>query len=284
MTTEHFIIFVGAGPALSSELTKIQKRVQGATVICPAMGKKKTGVNAISVAKALEGLHQELSDGRSCEETARMTVWFYEPQEPGEFETVWSKFGHSAWVEVVPREYVDKVLQTREFIEKRINGILPLLHTVSGATYAQRKSAPLTIPLRNFKSKLTKDLKKYWYNELNEAQLKKKIKSFKHRYFELKSNEHEGFVDEGSLVFSPAKDEALHGIAHPTGATAKSFACGRFRYGVALFPGFHFEVSATKSPTIQRELRDSDGSTRLIKSENRTYINIFPNDHLLPKK
>lgn len=284
MTTEHYITFVGAGAALSSELIKIQKRIQGATVIAPAMGKRKAGINSASTNKTLETLHSELANSRSCKEVARMTVWFYEPDEHSQFDEIWSAFGHSAWVETIPRRYVDKLQQTREYIEKRIKEIAPLLHTLSGATFAQRKSSPLTLPLRNFRSKLTKDLRKYWYYELDEAQLKKRIKSFRHRYREMRDDALGGFIDEGALVFSPAKDEALHGMAHPTGSTAKSFACGRFRYGVALFPGFHFDVSAEKSATIQRELRDCDGNSRSVKGEKREYINIFPNDHLLPEK
>lgn len=284
MTIEHYIVFVGASASLSTELHMIERRLPRVKIISPVMGKKLTGVNKLSSDVAILDLFKELANGKVSKEIARLSVWFHQPNEAGQMDHIWNAFGHSAWVQMIPRSYLHKNRPTRQFIEEKIKKVASLLHVVSGATYGQRKTSPLTLPLRNFGSKLTLDLKQHWYNELEEDQLKKKVKSYKYRYAELRSREKSGFLDDKSLVFSPASDGALHGKVHPTGSTPKSFTCGRFRYGVALFPGFHFDVSASKTATIQCEIRNSNGDTRTVKSEKREYINIFPNDHLLPDK
>ena len=284
MTTEHLIVFVGANDSLSSEMFKLKKRLQGVKVIAPVMKKRWVGVNSVSLKRAIQDLYSELANGSACTERARLSVWFYEPDDPTQYEEFWAAFGHCAWVEVVPRSFAHKDQQTRSFVEDRVSEVLPLLHVLSNATYGQRRSSPLTLPLRNFRSKLTKDLRLFWYNKLDEPELKKNVKSFKDRYNDLKIRSKFGYVDDSNLVFSPASNQDLHGQAHPTGSTPKSFACGRFRFGVALFPGFHFDVSALKTKTIQRELTTSTGQTRFVKGEKRKHINIFPNDHLLPEK
>lgn len=284
MTIDHYIVFVGAGASLSTELKIIEGRLPRVRIISSVMGKKHAGVNKVSSDASILALFKELANGKVSKETARLSVWFYKPSEAGQMDHIWNAFGHSAWVQSIPRSYMHKNGPTRQFIEEKIKTVAPLLHVVSGATYGQRKTSPLTLPLRNFGSKLTIELKQHWYNELEEDQLKKKVKAYKNRYAELRSREKSGFLDDKSLVFSPASDGALHGKAHPTGSTPKSFTCGRFRYGVALFPGFHFDVSASRTATIQCEIRTSSGDTRTVKSEKREYINIFPNDHLLPDK
>ena len=233
---------------------------------------------------AIDKLFKELADGRDSEGKARLSVWFYQPTDASQLDHIWKAFGHSAWVQMIPRSYLDKNRPTREFIEDKVKKVVPLMHVISGATYGQRKTSPLTLPLRNFGSKLTSDLKKHWYNDLGEDQLKKKVKSYKHRYSELRRREESGYQDDRSLIFSPAEDGALHGKVHPTGSTPKSFTCGRFRFGVALFPGFHFDVSALKNAAIQCEIRKSGGEIRTAKNKKGGYINIFPNDHILPDK
>lgn len=283
MTIKHYIVFVGASARLSTELVALNKRISNAHVVAPAMGKRYVEATQKASESASEELFKVLKLDEAQTQPARLSLWMYEPTSPDQFERIWDCFGHSAWVETIPRDYLHKIRPTREYLERRINEILPLLHAVSGATYAQRKSSPLTLPLRNFTSRITRDLKGYWYNQLGEEKILKSIKKFKIRYSQLKSNEFGGYVDKKSLVFKPAKDTECHGKTHPTGSLSKSFTCGRFRYGVALFPGFHFDVSATKSPTIKCRLLTSSGAFRAVQNENRGYINIFPNDHLLPE-
>lgn len=284
MTTKHYIVFIGANASLSTELLRIQSRLPNVKIIAPIMGKKKIGINVVSSSVAIAKLFEELADGRDSEGKARLSVWFYQPNDASQLDHIWNAFGHSAWVQMIPRSYFDKNRPTREFVENKVKKVVPLMHVISGATYGQRKTSPLTLPLRNFRSKLTLDLKRHWYNNLGEDELKKKVKSYKHRYSELRRREASGYQDERSLIFSAAEDGALHGKVHPTGTTPKSFTCGRFRYGVALFPSFHFDVSALRRAAIQCEIRKSDGEIRTAKNKRGGYINIFPNDHILPDK
>jgi hypothetical protein len=284
VTIEHYIVFIGAAAPLVTELLVLEKRIHNARLIAPAVGKNKIGATNTSIDLAISKLIEELTTANIPSELARLSLWMYEPNESGQFEQVWKLFGHSAWLETIPRKYINKLRPTREFVEKRINEIRPLLHEVSNETYSSRKSSPFSLPLRNFRSQITRDLKQYWYNDLDKSNLSEKIKVLKMRFSQTKDKTAGGFKDEKSLIFKPAKDTECHGKPHPLGNENKSFACGRFRYGVSLFPGFHYDVSSNTSSTIQCELRTSSGSVRSIKSENRQYINIFPNDHLLPEK
>jgi len=262
----------------------MKARIEGACVVAPAVKKKQVGATQSAISLAMDSLVEELANAKSHSEPARLSLWLYEPEEADQFREVWSAFGHSAWVEFVPRSFVNKMRPTREYVEKRINAVRPLLHEVSTAAYANRKTSPLPLPLRNFSSPITKELRTYWYNDLDAGKLSKQIKSLKMRFRQTRDKTLGGYEDDKALIFKPAKDNECHGIAHPTGTGGKAFACGRFRYGVALFPGFHYDVTAAKSPTLKIDLKTSAGAVRSLKGEKRSYINIFPNDHLLPEK
>ncbi len=282
MTIEHYIVFIGASAPLATELAAMKKRIANAHIVAPAVKKYEVGATRAAISLALINLFEQLGREGVHSEPARLSLWMYEPTSAEQFKDVWSAFGHSAWVETVPKDFLHKMKSTRLFIQERINVIRPLLHEVSNSAYANRNSSPLSLPLRNFDSPITADLKKYWYNDLSKSELSQKIKALKMRLLQTRVKDRGGFKDDKTLIFKPA--EELHGTPHPTGAEHKSFACGRFRYGVALFPGFHYDVSAQKTSTIQCELKNSCGEPRLVKGEKRRYINIFPNDHLLPEK
>ena len=284
MTIDHYIVFIGAGASLADELSSIQKRISKSKVVAPAVKRKYVGTTGTAIKMASTKLYDELTVADRVSQTARLYIWMYEPTSFDQFKLVWSTFGHASWIETIPRTYLHQVRDTRQYVENRIRQIRPLLHEISGAAYAQRKTSPLTLPLRNFSSQITRELKGYWYNGLDQERITKKIRSYKNRHSQTRNKEKNGFIDEKELVFRPANDTECHGIAHPMGSQHKAFFCGRFRFGVSLFPGFHFDVSAANSSTIQCDLRTASGSIRSIRSENRKYINIFPNDFLLPAK
>ena len=281
MTIDHYIVFIGAGAPLSDELSLIQKRISKSKVVAPAVKRKSVGITGTAIKAASTKLYDELAVEDRVSQTARLYIWMYEPTNFDQFKLIWSTFGHASWIETISRTYVNQINGTREYIESRIRHIWPLL---SGSAYARRKTTPLALPLRNFSSQITRELKGYWYNDLNQEQITKKIRSFRNRHSQIRSKTKDGYIDEKALVFRPANDTECHGMAHPMGSQPKPFFCGRFRFGVSLFPGFHFDVSAEKTATIQCDLRTASGSRRSIRSENRRYINIFPNDFLLPAK
>jgi len=129
-------------------------------------------------------------------------------------------------------------------------------------------------------------MRQHWYCGFSAEELKRYIKSLQTRFrsahtkfdsVELK-NRH---ADDRHLVFCPAANEVCHGVSHPTGGNDRAFLGGRFRFGAALFPGHHYEVGA-RSGNLSCTLYDEDGCPRNMAPEKREYINIFPNDHLLP--
>ena len=284
MTIEHYIVFIGAGASLSTDLASLERRISKSKVVAPAMKKQHVGTTDTAVRLTAVKLYNELVVEDSPSEKARLYLWMYQPTNFEQLELVWRTFGHASWLETVPRDYLDKVTATRAYLEERINEIRPSLHEMSISTYARRKSSPLTLPLRNFSSQITRELKGYWYNNLERTELSRRIKAFKTRYLQSKRSDRNGYRDDKALIFQPANDSECHGKPHPIGEDCKTFLCSRFRYGVSLFPGFHFDVTAENTSTIQCELRTAAGNTRAIRSEKRTHINIFPNDFLLPVK
>ena len=284
MTIEHYIVFIGAGAPLSTQLSSIQRRISKSKIIAPAVKRKHVGTTETAARLASIELYNELALEDAPVQKARLYLWMYEPTSFEQFELVRKMFGHASWIETIPRTYLHKVKDTKEYLQNRINEIRPLLHEISGAAYAQRKSSPLALPLRNFSSQFTRELRSYWYNGLSQEQIAKQIRFFKNRYSQTKSRAKQGYRDDKALIFRPANDTECHGKPHPMGTECKAFFCGKFRFGVSLFPGFHFDVSAENAATIQGNLRTASGTTRSIRSERRRYINIFPNDFLLPEK
>ena len=280
MTIDHYIVFVGAGRPMADELLKLEGRVAKSRVIAPAVKKGQVGLTDTAVERAGSKLHEVLSTETYSSEVARLYLWMFEPASPEQFDRVWKAFGHASWVETVPRRLEHNKVGTREYLEARMNDVRRLLHGVSLSTYTQRKTAPLSLPLRNFTSGITQELRTYWYNDLDEGQLSERMRKLKARYWQLRIASRGAYKDEKGLLFKPAEDTELHGKARPAGSIRRTFFCGRFRFGVSLFPGFHFDVTAENSSTIQCELRTATGNRRRVR--DRTYVNIFPNDHILP--
>ncbi len=285
MTVEHYIAFIGAGQQLSDKLkATLTRSVSNCWVVAPAMRRGYLGNTEPAVLLTAQQLHRRLASDRFPSPTARLYLFLYEPTETHQLDLIWNTFGHASWIEQIPLSFKDKITPTVSHIEQQIGRIQSLLHKISEATCSQRKSCPLALPLRNFGSRITNRLKTHWYNGLDEDQLTDVIRSLKAQYNQVRVRDKGGFKDNKNLVFKPANDNECHGIPHPLGNTHKAFLCGRFRFGVSLYPGFHFDVSSEKTETIQCNLVTEIGCVRMVGSEHRRYINIFPNDYLLPAK
>jgi len=282
LTAQHYIVFLGAGAALSEELLSLGDRVVGAIVVAPGVKKKKTGINSFSIEKSGDALFDKLRNEATPPEKTRLSIWAYGPPRESELKLVWDAFGRSAWIEFIPNDLKNKLGPTKQYIEKRIKDVVPAIHSISTAVYGRRKSSPLSLPLRNFRADLSADLSKYWYRELVQEDLDKEIKRFIERFRQQKSREFGGFVDDRNHCFAPAEDGVCHGQPHPTGVNPLSFIGGRFRFGAAIFKGFHYEVASTKKGSLRSVFVDSENVERDMNSENRQYINIFPNDFMLP--
>ena len=284
MTVEHYIVFIGAGASLATELSSLERRFSNSCVVAPAVGRKHLGNTEVAVSKASELLFDMLSTEKVPSQQARLYVLMYEPASGRELDLVWNAFGHASWVEAIPTMYLHKIVPTREYVQMKINEIRTLLHEISTSSYARRKTSPLILPLRNFSSRITDELRVYWYNGLSREELSRRITRFKNRYAQVKDKTRNGFRDDKSLIFKPAEDNECHGQPHPIGSGWKTFFCGRFRYGVSVYPGFHFDVSPANGSTIQCNLRRASGEVRVMRGERRGHVNIFPNDYILPER
>ena len=284
MSTKHYVVFVGASASLSSALISLERRVANSKIVAAAMGKKFTGVNKQSVLTSVEALHKLMAVDGALLETARFSIWAFGPPAPDQLQILWEKFGRSAWIEFVPIDLMHKDSLTRNFIEGRLRDILPLMHELSLAIYSGRKTSPLPLPLRNFKSDVSDELCLYWYRNLDQAALKKSIVGFYQKLRQRQVDGQKKYRDDRDNMFEPAEDSTCHGQPHPIGSSLDQFIAGRFRFGVSLFKGFHYDVSSVKHPTLMSTFTDGNLHKRDMKPERRKYINIFPNDHLLPEK
>lgn len=284
MPGKHYLLFVGPSASLSTEVVRLAGRIAGSEIVAPAMSKALVGVNNQSIERVLEQLHARVRLEGDQFETARLSIWAYGPPQPHQLDIIWKAFGRSAWIEFVPMHYMHKDRPTRMFIEDRLKSALSLMHLVSHSVYNGRKTSPLPLPLRNFRSSITEELSRFWYASLDQNDLKASIDRLRQGFHQLRSGGHNKYCDDYSNLFEPADDGVCHGQPHPTGSSPEQFIAGRFRFGVSLFKGFHYEVSSSKHATLKSTLADGNQGGRNMALERRKYINIFPNDHLLPAK
>jgi hypothetical protein len=252
-------------------------------IIAPAAPRNKRGLSNEAIAQATQELIQRLKSRVSHDQPARLTVWSYGPDSAESFQALWANFGKSAWVELIPLNLMHKERLTRLYMEDRLAVVTKLLHEVSHQVYARRKQSAFPLPFANFRSALVTQLSDYWYNQTDVESLKKVIGKLSDRLKQAHTNSDRAHQDDRSLIFAPAKEEAYHGKPHPTGSSPLSFVNGRFRFGTALFPGFHYDVSQA-SGLLACILYDSEGVGRNMAPEKREYLNVFPNDFLLPQK
>lgn len=279
----HFLVFIGASPSLSTEILRISRRFTGTQIVAPAMGKADRVISKQSISRSVTALVEKMREASAFDQPARLSVWAYQPESVPQMEALWREFGSSAWIEFVPSQLKNKDSQSRNHVETRIKDIVQSLHEVSTEVSAKRKSSPLPLPLRNFKSDTTISLSNHWYSNANLEELKTRISQISNR-FRMNHANNNLFRDSRNLVFSPAIDSQCHGKPHPTGDDDRCFIAGRFRFGAALFSGFHYDVSTGNDKPLASVFYDCCGNARDVRSERRNYLNVFPNDHLLPLK
>jgi hypothetical protein len=246
------------------------------------MGKCDRGLTQIAVQRAIAGLIEVLTAQQTHREHARLSVWSYEAARANEFRQLWDMFGKSAWIELVPATLNNKDRPTRMYIQARMDNLVQLIHVIAHDVFNARKTSPLPLPFRNFRNRLMDDLSEYWYRGTDVPRLKRIIEKNAQQFKQLRTagGTHR---DDRALLFSAARDTECHGQPHPMGDRDRCYVEGRFRFGAALFPGFHYDVRY-KAGLLDCTLYDCLGEARDCKPERREYINIFPNDHLLPAR
>jgi hypothetical protein len=280
----HFLVFVGANAAIAHELKLLEKSAQNLKVVAPAVRKQDVGLTSVAIERSQSDLLAAVRAANPIDEKCRLTVCSFPSDDYEAIRLLWRAFGGAAWVQFVSLVNLHKPTLLRQEVDRLLQESRPLLHKMSSSVYGRRKTSPLALPIKNFQSELVETLKMHWYRHLNEAQLDEKIADLTAKHKVRICNDRKSFADDRTLIFCPAKDTECHGLAHPTGDTAKSFLRGKFRFGVSLFPGFHFDVRDGKGRNLQTSLVEADFGPRDMRPEKREYVNIFPNDFLLPKR
>ena len=75
MTTDHYIVFVGAGGPMADELLKLEGRIENSRVIAPAVKKREVGLTNAAVELASSKLYTVLSSETDASEMARLYLW-----------------------------------------------------------------------------------------------------------------------------------------------------------------------------------------------------------------
>jgi hypothetical protein len=280
----HFLVFVGANAAIASELKVLEKGTKNLAVVAPAVRKQDVGPTPVAIERSKAELVAAVRAVNPIDEKCRLTVCSFPSDDYDVIRLLWRAFGGAAWVQFVSQVNLNKPTLLRQEVDRLLKESLPLLHKVSSSVYGRRKTSPLSLPMKNFQSELVATLKMHWYRNLNEAQLEEKIIDLSARHRTRICDDKKSFADDRNLFFCAAKDAECHGLAHPTGDTAKSFLRGKFRFGVSLFPGFHYDVRDGRGRNLHASLVEADFGPRDMRPEKREYVNIFPNDYLLPKR
>lgn len=280
----HFLVFIGANAAISHELKSLEKSYLKLKVVAPPVRKQHVGPTGVAIERSQSELLAEVQAINPNDDKFRLTVFSFPSDNYATIRLLWRAFGGAAWVQFVSMANLHKPALLRQEVDRLLRETLPLLHKVSTSVYGRRKTSPLSLPIKNFQSELVATLKTHWYRDLNETQLEAKVAELTTKHKARMCNDRKSFSDDRTLFFCPAKDTECHGLAHPTGDTAKSFLRGKFRFGVSLFPGFHFDVRDGRGRNLQASLVEADFGTRDMRPEKREYVNIFPNDFLLPKR
>jgi hypothetical protein len=281
VSESHYIVFVGPSQPLADELRRLDGRGKGLLII--ASPARERGVTPFTIKRAIQELVNEMNK-RSMEETARLSIWAYEPVSAGSVEDLLNDFGTAAWIEFVPRRLKDKDRQSRLYIEGRIDCVVQYLHEVSHQVWTKRSRSPFPLPQLNFQSKHLGQIREgRWYAHMDLDEIKSTIKAITDKFLQHHSaRDLRAHQDEKNLLFAAAPANICHGQPHPVGATPTCFIKGRFRFGASLFPGHHYDVRPRQGGNLTVTLRNCDGTSRNMSSEKRAYINVFPNDHLLP--
>lgn len=280
----HFLVFVGANAAISMELMGLEKRHQDFVVVAPAVKKGQIGPTIPSIERSWSELVSKVKASKNVDDKSRLTICSFPTHEISIVRSLWSLFGGAGWINFVSLANVNKPTKIRQEVDQLLVSNKPLLHIISSSVYGRRKTSPLCLPMKNFHSSDARITKGHWYRDLDEPQLKKEIHDLSSRHRQRICADGRSYSDERGLFFLPAKDTECHGIPHPTGVESKSFFRGKFRFGVSLFPGFHYDVTDGKGRNLQACLVDIDFGERDLRSESRKHINVFPNDVLLPRR
>jgi hypothetical protein len=283
MSPPHFLAFVGASYSLSEELRKIRGNFPHARLLASAAKASQRGITQAAVNRVVAEVVVAIKTEGQLRPSVRLSVWAYEPTEQSTFQIAWNAFGRAGWVEFIPANLRDKDRQTRMYIEARLKFVESIVHEISDGVYNRRRSSPLPIPFANFKSMLMSKYRTHWYRKMDIPELKSELSALQQRFRQQHIRQNQVFSDDRDLQFSPAKPEACHGRPHPIGDLDVCYVNGNFRFGAALFPGHHYDVRKAHGP-LDCVLYNCDSTPRDMKAERLNYVNIFPNDHLLPER
>ena len=289
MSTLHYVAFVAPTRSLSDELKLISKSYGFIRIIAPVTSKDSIGLTYRALIRVTEELREQLERDGNPRLPARLSVWAYEPTYPNQFELLWDLFGRPGWVEFIPKNYRNQDRKTRIHIEEKLAQVQHNLHIISYELNSRRRTSSIPLPFRNFRSGVLDAYAPHWYLQLSKDEISRFVLSTNEQFRQAHTRKdpddggHGVFhVDDNDLRFRPAKNEACHGFPHPVAETIACYLKGRFRFGAAIYPGHHYDVTP-KNGNLSGTLFDCIGNARNMRSEKRPYINVFPNDHLLPE-
>lgn len=277
-----YLVFVGPSSSLSTELSLLRSRLS-IEVVADAVGKHTLGTNEASVLRAVGALMRRVVNAERLEAISRLSIWAYMPEKDDAYDLLWQTTGGYGWVEFVPRTFINKNQLTRLYVERRYKEILGCLHIIGYEIYNRRRRSLFPLPRRNFSSPVLDNALRHWYGGYTAKQVQAHVEYLKDKYQQQHTWSQRGHKDNNGLYFMPAKDDACHGMPHPTGTSDDCFLLGRYRLGASLYPGFHYDVSEERGNLV-KTLQDCQGTPRDLRPERRRHINVFPNDHLLPDR
>jgi hypothetical protein len=278
----HILLFVGLSATLVDAIKHLEKRSKNRKFLAIPSKNVDMGINNRSITAARKALYDYAATLSVFEPKKKLSIWGFLGEGDADFSELWDAFGKVGWIQKIPAPLQHQIPKLKDFLESHAQTIEECLHFVAHSIVQKRGLSPLPLPHRNFYSKENSHrLEDNWNQGASSEVVKLNLKAVFDRYQSRHRKTSGTFRDDRGLLFSASKHQESHGIPHPTGIDICCYIEGLFRYGAALPAGFHYDVRDEQG-NLKCTLYDCKGTPRNMKSENKEYINIYPNDQLRP--
>ncbi len=188
----------------------------------------------------------------------------------------------------IPRTYYNHPIHTANFIIDSVENIEKFLAAITKEVTSRRNTSPVVLPIENFRSKILPRFADDIYFRAFIVDIETWLKSRKKYFREQHSRRPSSgsnkpcFHDDRHYAFQPNQEANGHGRKWPS-SDQRCYLKGWLRFGATLVGGFHYDVQPTRG-NVAGNFFHCDGRVEDFTGKGFTYVNIYPNDHIIPKK
>ena len=223
-------------------------------------------------------------------DTLSLSFWHYDFGEVAKWECETRKLFFPFACQVrIPADCFKKDVLTKNFVADTLPLVEKWIATITVHVIGKRTSSPFLLPLQNFQSDM---LIAFGWDLLNTLHtkmpdeipgwLRSRRQQLRQEYWRTpRRGGQRCFHNRKGYAFQPSPLTELHGEAWPD--RLQCFLAGWFRFGGSLLQGFHYNVQPSRD-TVKGIFYECDGTVRDLTGAKYRYVNVYPNDHIKPKK